>query len=69
MITKESLESKLEGLKAQLEQLKVNGNAVAGAIQMMEQLIAEEKAAEEKSKAIETPKVEAPKPPKKVKES
>jgi prefoldin subunit 5 len=45
-ITLDSLKSKLDGLKAQLQQLQNNANAVAGAIQLVEQLIKEEEAVE-----------------------
>ena len=44
MASKESLEQKLEALKRQLTQLQANSNAVQGAIQVLEQLIAEEDA-------------------------
>ena len=40
-ITRESIETKLKGLKDQLEQLKGSANAVAGAIQVTEQLLQE----------------------------
>jgi uncharacterized protein YoxC len=41
MITVPMLELRLDGLKKQREQLLANINAVAGAIQMCEELIAE----------------------------
>lgn len=44
MASKESLEKKLETFKSQLTQLIANINALQGAIQVIEQLIAEEDA-------------------------
>ena len=41
MITKESIEQKLAGLKQQYAQLSNNANAVGGAIQLCEQLLQE----------------------------
>jgi hypothetical protein len=40
-ITRESIETKLKGLKEQLEQLKGNANAIAGAISITEQFLAD----------------------------
>ena len=42
MVSKESLQTKLETFKSQLTQLQANSNALHGAIQVLEQLIAEE---------------------------
>jgi phage shock protein A len=42
MPSKESLQTKLDTFKSQLLQLQANSNALQGAIQMLEQLIAEE---------------------------
>jgi len=55
-LTKESLEAKIKGLRDQQTQLIGNVNAVAGAIQLAEQLLIEISAPEEAIADIPSPR-------------
>lgn len=57
MPTKESLQAKLDGLKIQFTQLQANANAVSGAIQLLEQLLAEEDTPPAPSTTLDQPTV------------
>ena len=49
-MTKEKLKEKIEGLKKEFAQLQANANAISGAIQFAEQLLAEEEKKEKSQK-------------------